>query len=280
MKLGDSMQRRRGRLGGGDGGSSRAERSDGPREGRKGGGASRGRLSLLLKAVALAAVGWGGGYLVATRILYPAPPPPSNLFPMPDLRGTPLQAADARIAKLGLKLAGVDSLRHPRVRDGIVFGQSPLPGQLAMPSDSVWLTMSLGPQLRSVPDVTNLDVSQARVVLETSGFIVVTDSAESESPRGRVVDLVPPADSVVPLPDTVHVMVSTGPPLVTMPLVLGMTEDSARAMLDSLGLVVSSVKQVFRFGRDQGVVVEQAPAAATLLQPGAAVQLSVGRTSG
>ncbi len=270
MKLGESLGRRRKKRGGR--GSSRSGGGSG-RKGRTWSGA----FSLFWKALVLALIGWGGGYVVATRIVFPAPPPPSNLFTMPDLRGLQLQAARARITGLGMKLSGVDSIRHPTVASGLVFGQSPLPGQLAMPSTPVRVTLSMGPQLRSIPDVRDLNVSRARVVLETSGFVVTTDSAQSDVPRGRVVDVDPPPDSVVPLPTTVKLTVSTGPPLVAMPMVLGMTEADARTKLDSLGLVVSNVKEVFRFGRDQGIVVEQQPAAQTELQPGAAVQLSVGR---
>jgi beta-lactam-binding protein with PASTA domain len=62
-----------------------------------------------------------------------------------------------------------------------------------------------------------------------------------------------------------------------MPFVLGLEEGEAVRMLDSLGLVVSQVEEVFRFGRDQGVVVEQEPAADTQLQRGAGVRLAVGR---
>jgi beta-lactam-binding protein with PASTA domain len=44
-----------------------------------------------------------------------------------------------------------------------------------------------------------------------------------------------------------------------------------------LGLVVREVEEVFRFGRDQGIVVEQEPAGGTELERGAAVRLAVGR---
>jgi serine/threonine-protein kinase len=128
-----------------------------------------------------------------------------------------------------------------------------------------------------VPDVSGVMADRARVVLETSGFVVTIDSAEAEVPRGRVVAMSPPADSVVVLPTEIRLTVSMGPPLVTMPSVLGMTEADARSMLDSLGLVVSRVEEVFRFGRDQGIVVEQEPPADSLLERGSAVHLSVGR---
>ena len=71
-------------------------------------------------------------------------------------------------------------------------------------------------------------------------------------------------------------IVSTGPALVAMPLVLGLDREEALVLLDSLGLVVSEIEEVFRFGRDQGVVVEQEPASEIELERGAEVRLKVG----
>jgi beta-lactam-binding protein with PASTA domain len=65
--------------------------------------------------------------------------------------------------------------------------------------------------------------------------------------------------------------------MVEMPLLLGLEEEQAVAVLDSLGLSVSEVETRFRFGRDQGLVVEQEPPAATMVERGAAVRLVVGR---
>jgi beta-lactam-binding protein with PASTA domain len=62
-----------------------------------------------------------------------------------------------------------------------------------------------------------------------------------------------------------------------MPLVLGLPREEAEAVLDSLGLEVAEVEEVFRFGRDQGIVVEQEPAADTEMTRGSPVRLSVGR---
>lgn len=129
----------------------------------------------------------------------------------------------------------------------------------------------------SVPDVRSLDEERARTVLETSGFLVVLDSAESESARGRVIDVYPPPDSVVALPAQVRLVVSTGPPVIRMPFLLGLPETDAAAVIDSLGLVLAEVEEVFRFGRDQGIVVEQEPASEMELRRGSEVRLKVGR---
>jgi serine/threonine-protein kinase len=131
--------------------------------------------------------------------------------------------------------------------------------------------------MRSVPDVSRLDEDRARIVLESSGFVVAIDTAEAELPRGLVVEIFPPADTIVALPAEIRVVISTGPPLIAMPLVLGLGQEEAVQLLDSLGLVVSDVQEVFRFGRDQGIVVEQEPGADAEVVRGSEVQLSVGR---
>jgi len=210
-------------------------------------------------------------------VVFPAPPPPGDLFEVPDLRGLGLASVNERLAGAGLDLGGIDSLQHPTVAAGLVLGQSPLPGQVASPESPVWITVSAGPQTRSVPDVEGLQEARARVVLETSGFVVDSRTAEADIARGRVISVSPPPDSVVALPAQVTIVVSAGPPVVPMPFVLGMEQAEAEIMLDSLGLVVADVEEVFRFGRDQGVVVEQEPAAETELQRGSSVRLKVGR---
>ena len=266
MKLGGSLERRRGR---------RRFRStfDGERSGR---GIQVGSRTLVIGG-ALVVFGWIVGYLLSTQVLFPAPPPPGDLYEVPDLRGLALATARERLAGSRLTLGEVDSLQHPSVAEGLILGQSPLPGQSARADTPVRVTVSLGPQRRAVPNVARLDADRARLVLQTSGFLVSTDSAESELPRGRVVEMRPPPDSVVPLPARVTLLVSRGPPVATMPLVLGLEEQEAITLLDSLGFVVADVEEVFRFGRDQGIVVEQAPPSDSVLVRGSPVWLKVGR---
>jgi serine/threonine-protein kinase len=220
------------------------------------------------------------GYLVSTQILYPAQAPPSNLVEVPDLRGLAVAEGRDEIASAGLVLGALDSLSHPIVAQGVILGQAPLPGQLAVPGTEVHITSSLGPQLRAVPDLLGVEGARARTVLETSGFVVVIDSTDADVLRGRVVSTTPAAASMVALPAEIRLMVSRGPPLVAMPALLGLSEAEALTVLDSLGLEPGEITEVFRFGRDQGIIVEQEPPAETQLQRGSIVRLSVGRRGG
>ena len=100
--------------------------------------------------------GFAGGYLVATRLLFPAPAPSGDLMEVPDLRRTALATAQSRLQEVGLELGMIDSLQHPESPFGEVLGQSPLPGQVALVGSNVRLAVSLGPERRPVPDVLRL----------------------------------------------------------------------------------------------------------------------------
>lgn len=228
----------------------------------------------------LAVVGLFGGYVLATRVVFPAPPPPGDVERVPDLSGETPGGASVVLAPLGLSLTVVDSLRHPSAPEGTIVGQSPLPGQLALVGDSIRVALSLGPEERPVPDVTRLRGDRAKTVLEATGFTVVVDSADSELPRGSVIAMEPEAGTEAVIPQEIILTVSLGPPMVEMPLLLGLREERATEVLDSLGLGLAEVETRFRFGRDQGLVVEQEPPAGTLLERGSAVRLVVGRRGG
>jgi eukaryotic-like serine/threonine-protein kinase len=265
MRLGGSMRRRRG-------GKSRKPN----RPAKK----SRPRRVLgraLGKGVGILALAFLMGYFTATRLLFPAPPPPRDLMEVPDVRGLPLTEARERIEGSGLVLGAPLAYRHPDVAAGEILGQSPLPGQLARPGDTLWTTTSLGPERRPVPDVLRLREDWARSMLEASGFTVTIDTLEADLPRGRVVEVIPEPGTDVALPMEVQLLVSTGPAQVRMPLLLGMEQAEAEALLDSVGLAIVGVETRFRFGRDQGRVVEQEPPADSLLEPGSEVRIVVGR---
>jgi len=216
------------------------------------------------------------GYLVTTRLLFPLPPRPGDLFEVPDVRGLDRAAALERIEAAGIHAAVTDSFRHPTALGGAVLGQTPLPGQLSTATDTVVLTVSLGAVRRPVPDVVRLSSTSASTVLEASGFKVVVNLLEDKLPAGLVVEVLPEAGTEVELPMEVIISVSLGPPLIRMPLLLGIEQENAEVLLDSLGFVLSDVEDCFRFGQDQGRVVRQFPQPDSLVTPGSRVTLFVG----
>lgn len=229
-----------------------------------------------------AAAALGGlllGYLVATVFLFPAAPPPADMVVVPGVWGDDEAEAGEALAAAGLSLGQVEYLNHPEVDSGAVLGQSPLPGQLSLPGDSVRLVFSLGPERRVVPEVRRLQGDRAVALLQATGFRVRVDSIESLEPRGRILTVIPQEGEALTLPGEVRLRVSLGPPAVVMPDLLSLSEEEARDSLFAMGLVVSEVEEVFRFGRDQGRVVAQDPPPGVELERGTPVRLVVGRRS-
>lgn len=274
MRLGSSLERRRKkrRTSGGDGsrGSRRRRRRTDPVFSVRG----------LLVWLGLGVGGAILGFFLATFVLFPAPPPPEDLVQVPDLGGESLEGALDSLEPAALRLGAVDYLRHPQVDSGTVMGQSPLPGQLAAPGDSVRVTVSLGSERRAVPQVSTLRGDRAVSLLRATGFQVRVDSLESLEPRGTVLAVEPEEGAELALPGEVHLRVSLGPPAVVVPDLLSLTEGEARDSLAVLGLVVAEVEEIFRFGRDQGRVVAQDPPPGEEVERGSAVRLTVGRRGG
>ncbi|MFC9248559.1 Stk1 family PASTA domain-containing Ser/Thr kinase [Streptomyces sp. NPDC057136] len=94
---------------------------------------------------------------------------------VPDVTGLSVEDATAALAEEGLKA----EVRPGRVNSAEVAGdiaeQSPAEGAEAAEGDSVELTVSKGPRMLDVPDVTGMDVDGARSTLEEAGFEVEVD---------------------------------------------------------------------------------------------------------
>ena len=286
MDLGSSIRRRR-RPGREREQDARREAADAERNdagkgrssgNRRGGGASdwaRRALRNAGIALGLVAVGGGAGYVVATIVLFPLPETPSEWQGVPRLQGRALQAALAEVADSGLVVERVDSVRHPTAPIGTVLGQSPLPGPTALPGAAVRVTVSLGPDLRDVPDVTRLPGERAAALLSAGGFRVQVDTVESALPAGRVAGIDPQPGARLAIPGDVRLRVSQGPPTFPMPDLTGAAEALALAVLDSLGLAVDEVDRRFSL-LNVGAVFGQAPEPNVPVEAGARVRIVVG----
>ena len=272
MRLGSSIGRRRPARGGRRKGRSRGRKRRRSARGRRAAGAFKRALG----GTVLLAVMFGVGYLVATRVMFPVPAPPPDLLGVPDLTGLDLERAAARAQEAELALGAVDSMYHPSASTGSILGQSPLPGQLALPGAAIELAISLGPEHRAVPDMIGQQERRARVLLGANGFSIAVDSMEAEAPAGEVVAMEPEAGTGVNLPFEVRLAISLGPPMVEMPLLLGQSEEEASYLLDSLGLFVTEIQLDALTGSGPGVVIEQDPPSASTVELGSEVRLVIG----
>ncbi|MFF8558647.1 Stk1 family PASTA domain-containing Ser/Thr kinase [Streptomyces albidoflavus] len=107
-----------------------------------------------------------GGSAVALVVSKGAP------VEVPDVAGSSLQEATEALKEAGLKVSTADERMFSEHEKGAVAAQSPKPGTELAEGGEVELTLSKGPDLVEVPDVTGQKEDEARKTLEGAGFKV------------------------------------------------------------------------------------------------------------
>ncbi|MEU9094572.1 Stk1 family PASTA domain-containing Ser/Thr kinase [Streptomyces sp. NPDC048428] len=94
---------------------------------------------------------------------------------VPDVTGLSVEDATAALDDEGLKAKVLPDRVNSPEDAGDIARQSPAEGEEAAEGDTITLTVSEGPQMIDVPDVTGKDVDDARSELEDAGFEVKVD---------------------------------------------------------------------------------------------------------
>ncbi|MFF9686249.1 Stk1 family PASTA domain-containing Ser/Thr kinase [Streptomyces sp. NPDC014623] len=94
---------------------------------------------------------------------------------VPDVTGLPVEEAEAALGEAGLEAKVLAGRVNSPEASGEIARQTPGSGAEAAEGDTVELTVSKGPRMLQVPDVTGKDVGQARSTLEEAGFEVKVD---------------------------------------------------------------------------------------------------------
>ncbi|MEU8696728.1 Stk1 family PASTA domain-containing Ser/Thr kinase [Streptomyces sp. NPDC048680] len=94
---------------------------------------------------------------------------------VPDVTGLSVEDATDALDEEGLKAKVLPGRVNSSEEAGDIAEQSPAEGREAAEGDTVTLTVSKGPQMIDVPDVTGKDVADARSELEDAGFEVEVD---------------------------------------------------------------------------------------------------------
>src|SRR5699024_4323618 len=159
-------------------------------------------------------------------------------FPVPQLVGLELDAAREEVEALGLELVEDDPEYSETVPAGEIISQSASADALPAGGE-VHVVVSQGRQPLTVPDQRGRGGDAARTALEEAGFTVTAAQAHSGSvPRGAVISQSPASGSLF-RGDTVHIVTSLGPEMVTVPDVFRTPEAEARAAREDAGLAVT-----------------------------------------
>jgi serine/threonine-protein kinase len=182
----------------------------------------------------------------------------------PELRAIPelagLTLADARAALDELRLVLVEG--EPAFSETVPAGSviswqvegnaSLVAGAQVLPDTVIGVTVSLGPEPRPAPDLTNQTIDEATAALGAVQLVIARaeDEFSSTIEVGRIVTQDPPPGTPVARDGTVTVRVSKGPDLVPIPDLTGQTYPQAQQTLADAGFVIENL-----LGTTQGTFV-------------------------
>ncbi|MDR3277663.1 MAG: PASTA domain-containing protein [Oscillospiraceae bacterium] len=199
---------------------------------------------------------------------------PEALPVVPNVVGLDESAAKSALQQQGFNVSVV-SANHATVPAGSVLSQTPAAGVSAQAGAAVTITVSLGPETVSVPDVVGLDESAAKSALQMLGFNVSVVSANHATvPAGKVLSQTPAAGVSAQAGTAVTIIVSSGPGVETVPNVVGLDESAAKSALQLLGFTVSVV-YADSSTVPAGKVISQTPEANASKQKGSEVKITV-----
>lgn len=220
------------------------------------------------------------GYFLAATWLFPAAEDPTDvrLIELPDLAGATVEEAGERLGGLGLADTTLARIHHADRPAGTVVAQSPLPGQLARPGDTVRLTLSAGAETRVVPELAGLAGSEAARLLRGLGFEVVLVTEPDAASRSGVLSTRPPAGTRLSPPASVELVVGEGAAIVDVPDLRGRHVDDVAEVLETGELQLGAIRYQVDAPEAPGRVVSQSPAPGSALRGGGFVSIVVAGT--
>jgi eukaryotic-like serine/threonine-protein kinase len=193
---------------------------------------------------------------------------------VPTLAGRPRRQAEEQLRDAGFE-PRVQRSFSDTVPRGRVIDTSPPGGTTIERGSTVILNVSRGREQVEVPDVVGKSEDNARSELEGAGLRVgqVTEEASDEDP-GTVIEQSPAGGEQVARGGAVDLVIARAVPV---PDVVDSTEEEATATLEDAGFEVRVREQTVTDPAQDGVVLDQSPAADEERRQGARVTIVVGR---
>jgi serine/threonine-protein kinase len=196
---------------------------------------------------------------------------------VPLVQGLPADEAADRLRDAGFKTERREEFSDT-VRSGRVIETSPAEGSTVRRGSTVTLVVSRGRERVAVPDVEGSTREEAQRLLRDAGLEAsVTERETADEEPGTVLEQDPAPGTQVRMGATVKLVVAEEPARVAVPGVIDSSEEDAVAALEDAGFEVTVEDAPAETPDEDGIVLDQDPAAEAARPPGSEVTITVGR---
>jgi len=194
-------------------------------------------------------------------------------YDVPAVKGLSQSAASDAITAASLGIGTIKESYDDKVEAGAIISSDPKAGASVKSGTPIDLVVSKGPAPVPVPDVEGRKLSAAKKALASAGLKVDVSQEFSETVKdGSVISVRPKEGRVVDSGSRVSLVVSKGPPPVTVPNLVDMPRAKAVNTLRRLGLRVNVVEGDFS---PLNRVISQDPSAGTKIPKGSTVTIRI-----
>jgi serine/threonine-protein kinase len=226
----------------------------------------------------LVAAGAGVAALILASlflIIFLLKPAPVEQVQVPNLAGMTIPEATTALNNVGLVLGQQTPEENPDYPVNTIISQNPTTGSSVDRGSAINIVISKGKNQVPVPTLVNFtSLDDVRAALNNVNLILgAVDYEDSDLPTGTVLRSDPVAGVYVDAGTAINIVVSSGK--LTVPSVVGMSEDVARALLTDAGFVVTDSIYQTDDTVSPGTVLSQNPVADTKADSGSSVTLTV-----
>ena len=199
---------------------------------------------------------------------------------VPDVRTFPVAKATSTLEAAGFRVADGPGQASESVPKGTVIATQPPAGDRLVRGRTVRLTTSTGKTYYAVPDLVGDSRAAAASTLSPlrdKGIrVVYLPRSDDNVADGTIISTDPKANSTLTRTGRITVVVSTGPPIVTVPEAVGATQDAGTAALTAAKFTVT-VTKAFSDSVPSGSIISQDPSAGAKVRKFTAVRLVISK---
>lgn len=201
----------------------------------------------------------------------------TEVIQLPNVVGKDIGTVRPQLQGLGLQVMDVREQYSDKVVKGRIMSQNPYPGATVKEGRRIYLTVSKGIETVRVPNLSGVNLRDARLTLMRLGLNMGNISYEySDSiALNRVLAQGIPSDAQLPYGGSIDVVVSQGPNGIHVPDVFGMSVDEARQALEQSGLQLGIIAESSSGAFDPRTVISQTPRADSVVPSGTPISITI-----
>jgi serine/threonine-protein kinase len=219
----------------------------------------------IILPVAFISIFFGGiaGIFVVDRIIIPNLPGIANrgVIKVPDIINMDSQKARELLYGIGLRLHVQGSEYDNSLMRDVIISQQPAADTIVKKGRHVFVVVSRGPEIDTVPDVRNLTELKGKNILRKAGFgnINITRAYSDKTLKDNIINTNPKRNLLISREAPIEVTVSRGPrpTHAKVPNVIGDILSEAKKKIEDNGLKIGKISYKVTSKSRPGSIISQ-----------------------